>query len=216
MLSMDPGHEGATRSLILDSLGLRDSDHAVDLIEASIRKGEDLDRLLSALSPRFAEGIREDLFYRPIARLFLERKLWDGALTLLDLWETDLPDSAPEAMARRGWVYLQTDQFQQARETFEKLSPQHQAAKRSLDLLSNLDLVAYGEIFNSVINREHDHAVDLIEASIQRGEDPDRILRALVASSFPIPGFYFFGPVTDRLIERKSWDLALARIMQKI
>ena len=121
MLSIDPEHEGATRSLILNSLGLRDSDHAVDLIEASIRKEEDLDRLLSALSPRFAEGIREDLFYRPITRLFVKRKLWDAALTLLDIWETDLPDTAPEAKARRGWVYLLTGQIEEARRIHDEL-----------------------------------------------------------------------------------------------
>ena len=86
-----------------------------------------------------AQGNQEDFLYRPLTRLFVKRKLWEAALTLLDLWETNLPDTAPEARARRGWVYLQTDQLDQARETFEKLvshSPQHQAAKRSLDLIS--------------------------------------------------------------------------------
>ena len=85
------------------------------------------------------------------------------------------------------------------------MDPEHKAAKSNLDLVSYLGRVSYREILSSLRNREHDHAVDLIEASIQKGEDPDRLLRAL-ASSFP----GFFGPVTDRLIERKSWDLALS------
>ena len=80
------------------------------------------------------------------------------------------------------------------------MDPEHKAAKSNLDLVSYLGRVSYREILSSLRNREHDHAVDLIEASIQKGEDPDRLLRAL-ASSFP----GFFGPVTDRLIERKSW-----------
>ena len=80
----------------------------------------------------------------------------------------------------------------EADEKVLSMDPDHEDAKRSL-------------IFNSLMSREYDHAVDLIEAS-QRGEDPDRILRALVASRAP----GFFGPVTDRLIDRKSWDLALS------
>ena len=219
VLSVDPGHKAArdNRDLvsyldrvsfreILSSLANREYDHAVDLIEASVQKGEEPDWLLRVLALSLPQTSREDLFYRPITKLLVKRKLWDAALTLLEQWETDLPDSAPEARARRGGVYLQTDQFQQARETFEKLSPQHQGAKRSLDLLSNLDLVAYGEILNSVINREHDHAVDLavnlIEASIQKGEDPDRLLRAL-ALSFEQGSQedFFYQPITKLLVE---------------
>ncbi len=62
------------------------------------------------------------------------------------------------------------------------MDPNHEDAKRSL-------------IFKFLRNREHDHAVDLIEASIQKGEDPDLLLRALVSSSTQA-----LGPITDRLI----------------
>ena len=49
--------------------------------------------------------------------------------------------------------------------------------------------------------------MNLIEAAIQKGEDPDLLLRTL-ASNFPEA----LGPITDRLIERKSWNLALSLI----
>ena len=59
------------------------------------------------------------------------------------------------------------------------MDPEHKAAKSNLDLVSYLGRVSYREILSSLRNREHDHAVDLIEASIQKGEDPDRLLRGI-------------------------------------
>ena len=49
--------------------------------------------------------------------------------------------------------------------------------------------------------------MNLIEAAIQKGENPDLLLRTL-ASNFPEA----LGPITDRLIKRKSYDLALSLI----
>ena len=182
VLSVDPGHKAAESNLdlvsyfdrisfreILSSLMNREHDHAVDLIEAAIQKGENPDRLLiqgALVASSSAQGNQEDFFYRPITRLFVKRKLWGAAFTLIDLWETNLPDTAPEISLRGIISFLTT--------------------------------------------REYDDAVDLIEVFVQKGEDPHDILRALASSFTQARGFYFLGLVTDRLIRRQSWDLALS------
>ena len=71
---------------------------------------------------------------------------------------------------------------------------------------------APGVFYNPLMNPEHELTVRLIEASIQRGEDPDWLMREL-ASEFPqARGFYLFEPLIDLFTERKSWEVALSML----